>query len=458
MTIQDYLDASDKSSKLEEIINKAKKLNTDNPAILRFEDEYVTNSQEAMFDKAFAGTPLVIKDNILLEWTISSFGSKISEEYVAPYSATVVTKLEEAWFLTIGKATMDEFAMGGSGEHSPFPVPHNVEDQTRVAWGSSSGSAVAVASGQVAVALGTDTGGSVRQPAAFNGIYGLKPSYGAVSRYGVQAMASSFDQVGVFGTTPQDVETLFKVIAGKDPRDATTQDYEFTSTLSWLEGVKFGIPKQFFAEGLDQDIESKIRDVLSWYESQWVELVELDFPLIDAGVSAYYTLISAEISTNLARFDGLKYGQQLDTHDFSSHEEYLQTVRKEFGEEVKRRILMGTHVLSAREYEWLYVKAQQIRTQITEHMLEQLAKVDVIVWPTTPVVPWKLGEKTDPVSAYLADSYTVIANLTWLPALSMPVGRIDKDGQSLPVGFQIMWSLGSEITLLALAAYFETNH
>ena len=457
MTLQEYLDHADKARALEHILSQAKKLNKNNPALLRFEDDYIATHASWAFKKSFAGAPIVIKDNILLRDTISSFGSKIAQDYRAPYSAHVVEQLEEAGFLVIAKATMDEFAMGWSGENSPFAYPHNVYDASRVSWGSSSGSAVAVASKQVAVALGTDTGWSVRQPAAFNGIYGLKPSYGALSRYGVQAMASSFDQVGIFAQNLEDMQQVFEVIAGYDERDASSKAYEFDHRLDTLQGLKIGIPQQYFAQGLDPLIDQSTRKALDRYAAQGAELVELDLPLIDAGVSVYYTLVSAEVATNLARFDGLRFGTQADTSAFAHHDEYLQSVRSSFGPEVKRRILMGNYVLSALEYEWLYVKASSLRAHITQNMLETLKRVDIIAWPTSPVLPWHTGAKSDPVSAYLADAYTVIANLTGLPALSLPIGLVNNNGQELPVWLQLMGGLGSDKFLLDCAGFFANS-
>ncbi len=454
MIIQDYLDAPNKKNLLQEIIIQAKLKNEKNPAILSREDEYLTKSQEESFAKPFQGCPIVIKDNILLQDTVSTFGSTMGQDYIAPYDATIVKKLKAAWFLTIGKSTMDEFAMGSSGENSSYAIPHNVVDTTRVAGGSSSGSAVAVASSQVPVSIGTDTGGSVRQPAAFNGIYGLKTSYGAISRYGVQAMASSFDQVGIFANSIDDIETVFDTISWVDERDATTRSFDFTTNITWLKWLRIGVPGQYFADGLDPLIKTKIQETLTRYERQGAILVDLDLPLIDAGVSVYYILVSAEVSTNLSRFDGLKFGLQDDTTNFANYHEYLGTMRDQgFGDEVKRRILLWAHVLSASEYEGLYVKASDIRAQVTKEFIDILeTQVDVIMGPTTPVLPRKLWEnQDDPISAYLADAYTVIANLTWLPALSVPVGMVESEGKKLPVWLQLMTRYGGERDLFVIA-------
>lgn len=357
-------------------------------------------------------------------------------EYRAPYSATVAHKMEQAGFVNIGKATMDEFAMGTTGENSPFPIPHNALDPELVAGGSSSGSAVAVASGMVPVSLGTDTGGSVRLPAAFNGIIGLKPTYGAVSRYGVQAMASSFDQVGIFASNIADTKSVFDVIKGQDDRDATTKNRIFRQQFTSRDGVRIGLPQQYFGDGLDPLIRQRIDQLCEELKTQGAILVPLDIPLIDAGVSVYYTLVNSEVSSNLARFDGLKFGLQADTHESTSHHDYLSTIRNQgFGDEVKRRILLGAHILSASEYEGLYVKAMNIRTTITQQFKSHFQHdVDVILGPTAPFLAWELGKNNDdPVANYLADAYTVIANITGLPAMSIPLQPVDKQGKKYAV-------------------------
>ena len=408
--------------------------------------------------KSFAWCPLLIKDNILLEGTISTFGSKMWENYRAPYSATVVRKLEDAGFLIVGKTTMDEFAMGTTGENSSYPIPHNAIDKNLVAGWSSSWSAVAVAVGLVPVSLGTDTGGSIRLPAAFNGIVGLKPTYGSVSRYGVQSMASSFDQVGVFANNIADTKIIFDIIKGKDAYDASSRDYKFEEKISNLTGLRIGIPKQYFWSWLDADIKTTIKEALQRYVSQGALLVDLDIPLIDAWVSVYYTLVNSEVSSNLARFDGLKFWLQSDTHESNNHKDYLSRIRESwFWDEVTRRILLWAHILSASEYEGLYVKAMNIRTEVTKQFIHHFDHdVDVIMGPTAPFLPWELGKNnSDPSANYLADAYTVIANITWMPAISIPAWVVEKNITNLPVWLQIMGNHASEYDLFTIASFFE---
>lgn len=461
-TITHYLEQTDKSSALDTMITQAKELNTINPSIIRWDDEYVSKQKEKALKLPFAGCPFVLKDNILLDQTISSFGSMMGESYRAPYSATVAKKMEDAGFLNIGKAAMDEFAMGSTGENSLFPIPHNAVNPQLVAGGSSSGSAVAVAQGMVPISLGTDTGGSVRLPAAFNGIIGLKPTYGAVSRYGVQAMASSFDQVGVFATTIADTKTVFDIIKWQDERDATSSPHHTHphQTLTSWNGVRIGLPKQYFGEGLDPRIKEKIETVCEQLRTQGAETVELDIPLLQSGVAVYYTLINSEVSSNLARFDGLKFGLQADTHDSNSHHEYISTIRAQgFGDEVIRRILLWAHILSASEYEGLYVKAMTIRTTITQQFKQYFEnKIDVILGPTAPFLPRPLGQNNDdPVANYLADAYTVIANLTGMPAISIPLAPVIIDEKEYPVGLQLMGDHHSEELLFNLSDLILTE-
>jgi aspartyl-tRNA(Asn)/glutamyl-tRNA(Gln) amidotransferase subunit A len=434
--------------------NQAKLKNQSNPAVLSRTDDYVELRQEEQFWKSFAWCPILLKDNILLEDTISTFWSLMWWTYRAPYSSNVARKLEQAGFLVVGKVAMDEFAMGTTGENTPFALPHNPYDESRVAGGSSSGSAVAVATDMVSVALWTDTGGSIRLPASFCGIIGLKPTYGAVSRYGVQAMASSFDQVGVFAKTIEDTKTVFDIIKGIDPLDATTQDYTYHKKITSLQWLRIGLPKQYFGEGLDPQVKKVILSTIDELVSQGALVVELDIPLIDAGVSVYYTLVNAEVSTNMARFDGLKFWLQSDTNDATNHMEYLAKTRDEwFGSEVKRRILLWAHILSASEYEGLYMKAMNIRTQVTQQFKDHFTHdVDVIIWPTVPLLPWEIGAKVDdPVAMYLADAYTVIANLTGCPAISIPIGFGELDWKKLPIWLQIMGDHCSEYDLFEIS-------
>jgi aspartyl-tRNA(Asn)/glutamyl-tRNA(Gln) amidotransferase subunit A len=458
MTIADYLHGWHDKNTFSQIVAQAKEKNLTNPAVLRRDDEYVLSCQEDQFLKPLHWLPMIIKDLILLEGTVSTFWSAIGIQYIAPYSATVVRKLEEAGAIIIGKSAMDEFAMGTTGENSPFLVPHTIYGKDRVAGWSSSGSAVAVALGMVPVALWTDTGWSIRLPASFCGIVWLKTTYGAVSRYGVQAYASSFEQVGVLSTTVADAETIFDVIKGVDPFDATTQDHHRDTTPRSLLWLRIGLPKQYFQAWLDAQIKASIFHIVDLLVAKWAIIVELDIPLIDSGVSVYYTLVPAEMSSNLARFDGLKFWLQANTYDSENHMKYLSSVRSQgFWDEATRRILLWAHILSASEYEGLYVKAMDIRTVVTKQFKDHFAQdVDVIFWPMAPTLPRKKWSKMeDPIAMYLADAYTVIANLTGMPAMSIPIWFGYDEDEKLPIWLQMMWDHWSEYVLLALGKEIE---
>ena len=454
MIISEYLAQWDYKKNISHIIDKAKEKNNSNPAILSRTDEYVELCKEKQINKEYKWCPIVIKDNILLENTVSTFWSIIWGNYKAPYSSTVARKLEDSGFLIIGKAAMDEFAMGTTGENTPFWLPHNPCDSITVAWGSSSWSAVAVAEDMVSVSLWSDTWWSIRLPASFCGIVWLKPTYWSVSRYWVQAMASSFDQVWVFAKTIQDTKIVFDIIKWVDPLDATTQNYTYEKKINSLAWLRIGLPKQYFSEWLNNQVKEVILNTINNLVSEWATIVELDIPLIDAWLSAYYTLVNSEVSSNMARFDGLKFWLQSDTNDSKTHFDYLSDIRWEwFGAEVKRRILLGAHILSASEYEWLYVKAMNIRTIVTQQFKDHFDKdVDVIMWPTVPLLPWTIGSKIDdPVATYLADAYTVIANLTGCPAISIPVWFWEENWKKLPIWLQIMWNHCSEYDLFSIS-------
>lgn len=459
MTINDYLQSSDHTTTFASILEQAKQINKANPSILRREDQHIESCQSNAFAKPLVWLPIVIKDNMLLEETISSCGSKMLEHYRAPYTATVVRRLEDAGAIVIGKATMDEFAQGTTGENSPFPIPHNPYGIDRVAGGSSSGSAVAVASGMVPVALWSDTGWSVRLPASFCNIVGIKPTYGALSRYGVQAMAASFNQVGLFSQTVADAKQVFDIMTGPDPLDATTSHQPFSRTKKTIQWLRIGLPKQYFWEWLNPQIKEAIMKIVDLLVIQGAVVVELDIPLITEGIAVYYTLVPAEVSTDMARFDGLKYGLQHDTTDALSHNDYLATIRAEgFGDEVMRRILLWAHILSASEYEWLYLQAMKMRTIVTQQFKDHFAHdVDIILWPVSPTLPWKLGAKNDdPLALYLMDMYTVIANITGLPAFSLPIWFGKEWDEQLPIWLQIMWDHWSEYELFDIAQQIES--
>ncbi|MCR4261073.1 MAG: Asp-tRNA(Asn)/Glu-tRNA(Gln) amidotransferase subunit GatA, partial [Candidatus Colwellbacteria bacterium] len=387
-----------------------------------------------------AGASIALKDAILYKGYPTTAGSKILKEYIASYDSTVSRKLREAGAVIIGKTNMDEFAMGSSTENSGFKLTRNPRDLERVPGGSSGGSAAAVAADMASAALGSDTGGSIRQPAAFCGIVGLKTTYGAVSRYGLIAMASSLDQIGPMTKTVEDAAIVFKAIAGKDQLDSTSNakaqygDDILSPDLGSLKKLKIGIPKEYFEGGLDDDVEKSLQETISWFKKEGFSVEEVSLPNTKYALSVYYVLMPAEASTNLARFDGIRYGTRHEAKDLE--ELYLKDRGEGFGAEVKRRITLGTFVLSAGYYEAYYGKAQKVRALIKKDFDEAFKKVDVLLTPTTPTVPFKFGEKSQsPLQMYLSDIFTIPANLAGIPALNIPVkGREGK----LPVGFQLM--------------------
>ncbi|HRU50448.1 MAG TPA: Asp-tRNA(Asn)/Glu-tRNA(Gln) amidotransferase subunit GatA [Candidatus Absconditabacterales bacterium] len=420
-------------------------------------------------DGILGGMIVGIKDNIMTKGNISSCGSKILANYVAPYTATCIENLQKNGGIVIGKTNMDEFAMGSTNETSFFGTPINPFGTNRVAGGSSGGSAVAVAKDLCMVALGTDTGGSVRQPAAFCGLVGLKPTYGRISRYGVQSMASSLDQVGTFTKTIDDAETLLKAIMGFDPKDSQSDKRadELLKSTKKINEYKIALPKQAFGEGLDPKIKARILEVVEKLRSKGVQIDEIDLPVLEYALPIYYTLMPAEVSTNLSRFDGIRFGLQKNTMDYDNIQDYYSAIRSEgFGEEVKRRILLGSYVLSSSNYEGYYLKAQKARQKLTQDIDNIFQKYDLILTPTTPEVAWKIGEKiNDPLKMYLADIYTVPANLAGLPAISIPVGTVedelaDKSGlnfvmEQMPVGLHLMANKWKEDDLFVIGREIE---
>ncbi|MCB1671437.1 MAG: Asp-tRNA(Asn)/Glu-tRNA(Gln) amidotransferase subunit GatA [Gammaproteobacteria bacterium] len=400
------------------------------------------------------GIPLAHKDIFCTEGVTTSCGSRMLANFVSPYDATVVEKFNAAGAVTLGKTNMDEFAMGSSNETSYFGPVKNPWDTGRVPGGSSGGSAAAVAADLCAMATGTDTGGSIRQPAAFCGVTGLKPSYGRVSRWGMIAFASSLDQAGPICKSAQDAAIMLNVMAGLDERDSTSVDLtvpDYTASLDQsLEGLRIGIPRQHFAEGLNADVEQAIRAALQEFEKLGATLVDIDLPNNELSISAYYVVAPAEASANLSRFDGVRYGYRCD-NPLDLEDMYKRTRSEGFGDEVKRRILVGTYALSAGFYDAYYRKAQQIRRLIKQDFLDAFKQVDVIVGPTSPHAAFQLGAKSDPVAMYLEDIYTIAVNLAGLPAISIPSGQ----SNGLPVGMHIVAGDFEEARLLNVAHQFQ---
>lgn len=436
---------TDSLTLVNDLLNRFEEKNGSIGALISYQaDEARTDAQQADLSLPLGGIPIVLKDNINALGQPCTCGSKfLANGYTAPYDATVTRKLREAGAVLLGRANMDEFAMGSATENSALAHTVNPHDPSRIPGGSSGGSAAVVASEMAFASLGSDTGGSIRQPAAHCGIVGMKPSYGRVSRYGLVAFASSLDQIGPLTHTVADAATLLQVIAGHDPLDSTSLDEpvpDYTASLSLgVKGLKIGLPKQYFAEGLDPAIEKLVREAAARLEQQGAELIEIDLPSTEAAVATYYILAPAEASSNLSRFDGIRYGQRS-----SNATDIIDTYRKSreegFGPEVKRRILLGTYVLSSGYCDAYYTRAQKVRTLIQREFTDAFQTVDAILTPTSPSLPRKLHEAdNDPLQDYLADVYTISANLAGLPAISVPCGKIPTaEGTELPVGVQVM--------------------
>jgi len=412
-------------------------------------DEAVIESAQKRIDEndpsLLCGIPLAIKDNILIEGKIASAASKMLENYRATYDATVIEKLKKAGALFLGRTNMDEFALGSSTENSAFGPTKNPHDITRVPGGTSGGSAAAVAANMAVAALGTDTGGSVRCPASYCGIVGLKPTYGAVSRSGIIAAVSSFDQVGPLAKTVEDAQILFDTIRGRDPLDATTiPDGLYPARKN--EARIIGVPRHLFADALDKDMLERFESTL---KKSGLEIKEIEIPSAKPALAAYYIINFAEVSTNLARFDGMRYG--LAKRGEKLLDDYLLSRTEGFGEEAHRRILLGTFVLSSGYIDAYYHKAVAAREQLAREFAEAFQQVDVIATPTMPTPAFKIGEKSDPLALYLEDAFTVLANLTGMPAISIPMGTIEREGKGLPVGMHFTAPHQSENLLFSLA-------
>ncbi len=416
---------------------------------------------DALADKGddlppLAGVPIAIKDVFTTRDVPTTAGSKILQNFVAPYDATVVSRLESAGAIILGKTNCDEFAMGSSNENSGFYPVRNPVDHTRVPGGSSGGSAAAVAAGTAVASLGSDTGGSIRQPAAFCGVVGLMPTYGRVSRYGLIAFASSLDHPGPFAKTVQDIALMLQAIAGHDPFDSTTADIAVPNYGDYIgrpvTGLKVGVPAEYFDEGLDGEVRAAVELGIQELKNAGAEIVSISLPHTPYAIPTYYVVATAEASSNLARYDGVRYGLRASGGK-SLAEMYRRTRDTGFGAEVKRRIMLGTYVLSAGYYDAYYLKAQRVRSLLSRDFDQAFTKVDVIVTPTTPTPAFKLGEKTDdPLAMYLADIFTVTADLAGVPGISIPCGK-SKEG--LPIGMQILGRHFDEATLLQVAHVAE---
>lgn len=404
-----------------------------------------------------SGVPLAIKDNILIKGSRATAGSKILENYTASYDAGAIERLKKQKAVFLGKTNLDEFAMGSSTENSAFKKTKNPRDLQRVPGGSSGGSAAAVAGHMAIAALGSDTGGSIRQPAAFCGVVGLKPTYGAVSRSGLIAMASSLDQIGPITKTVEDAAILFAAIAGRDPLDATSAETKYDGSLlspelKAIEHLKIGVPEEYFSDSLDPAVARGMDTAMAKLKSLGLRFEKISMPHTKHALSCYYIIMPAEVSANLSRFDGIRYGRAHATGAKTLSDVYLEERGKGFGEESKRRIILGTFVLSSGYYDAYYKKAQQVRSLVNADFDAAFKKVDVLLAPVTPTPAFKFGEKTnDPLAMYLSDIFTIPANLAGVPALSIPV----KDASPLPIGFQLISRHFREADILGIGQFYE---
>lgn len=411
-----------------------------------------------------AGIPCVLKDNMCVKGHRTTASSKMLEKYIAPYDATVVKKLKDEKMVLLGKANLDEFAMGASTENSAFGVTKNPFDQSRVAGGSSGGSAAAVAADMAVWSIGSDTGGSIRQPSSFCGTVGFKPTYGRVSRYGLIAMASSYDQIGPITKTVEDTAIIFDAIVGEDVKDNTTSDRGdgnfFENLKPELKGKKIGIVKEMFGKGLSSDVRDVIEKRIEFAKEQGAEIVEIELPHLKYAMSVYYLMVPSEVSSNMARLDGMRFGfcdaVENDPTGKGILDIYKNSREAGFGAEVKRRIILGTYALSAGYYDAFYKKAQQVRELIKREMSEVFEQVDTILLPTSPHVAFKIGENvSDPLAMYLEDVYTVAINVAMIPGISIPAGMVEKEGKELPVGLQLIGKWWDEQKLLNIALAME---
>jgi len=446
-------------------LDKIKKRDKDIFAYLTVTDELAINQAKQIDNliaqrkklPLLAGIPCSIKDNIMLEDVRCTAGSRILENYVSSYNSTVVKKLQEQGCVILGKTNLDEFAMGSSTENSSFGPTKNPCDLTRVPGGSSGGSAAAVAGCESVFALGSDTGGSIRLPACFCGIVGLKPTYGAVSRYGLIAFACSLDQIGPLGKTVEDCGLVFDAIKGWDKKDSTsvnlklkTQKQKSRSKTQNLKNLKIGVPKEYFIKGMDPEVEKTVNKAIAKYEEMGAKIQEISLPHTQYGLAVYYIISNAEASANLSRYDGIRYGARSKAN--SLFDVYSRARGKGFGKEVRRRIMLGTYTLSAGYFEAYYLRAQKVRTKILEDFNKAFQKIDIILTPVSPTTAFKLGEKIkNPLTMYLSDIFTISVNLAGLPALSLPCGKVG----NLPVGLQIIGKPFEEQKILEIGSMLE---
>lgn len=454
---------SEIKSNIQTTLNHAEKLNGELNAFLSIETEKAL-VRAAEIEKSsgenqpLRGFAIAVKDNICTRGMQTSCGSNILNGYHPQYNATAVEKLNNSGAVIVGKTNMDEFAMGSSNENSAYGTVKNPWNTEKVPGGSSGGSAAVVAAGIVRASLGSETGGSVRQPASFCGIVGLKPTYGRISRFGLVAFASSLDQIGIFGQTSKDVADVLSVVSGRDKNDSTSADVavpNYAATLSNdIKGKKIGVPRALFGEGLDGEVRNAVEKSIDNYRNLGAEIVDVELPHAKYGIAVYYILATAEASSNLARFDGVRYGLRAKgAHDLRVM--YRETREQGFGAEVKRRIMLGTYVLSSGYYDAYYSKAQKVRALLKRDYAEAFAKCDAILTPTSPTTAFSIGEKSDdPLAMYLSDIYTVSANLAGIPGISVPCGI---SSERLPIGLQLVGKTWSEDLLLNLAHIYENE-